>query len=148
MWYSQRCSVTQAQEKRTNFHTITFSSGTYFAFPFATLQSAFVAFKGVGILNTIFVADSLLLKIVLRVIVYCTWVVPTSVTLGMIRMGSFTFEVERYLSSRNIIQNQNQKPHKINQPHQLKIPIRRYKTDRPRSVKIIQPHALMESTIV
>ena len=64
--------VTQVTKERTNFHTITFSSGTYFAFPFATLQSALVAFNGVGILNTIFVADSLLLKIVLRVIVYCT----------------------------------------------------------------------------
>ena len=59
-------------KKKTDFHTITFSSGTYFAFPFATLQSALVAFKGVGILNTIFVADNLLLKIVFRVIVYCT----------------------------------------------------------------------------
>lgn len=83
--------------KKTNFHTITFSSGTYFAFPFATLQSTSVAFKGVGILNTTFVADNLLLKIVLRVTVYCTWVVPTSVTLGITRIGNFTFDVERYL---------------------------------------------------
>jgi len=141
-------SKEKERTKQTNFHTITFSSGTYFAFPFATLQSAFVAFKGVGILSTTFVADNLLLKIVLRVIVYCTWVVPTSVTLGMIRMGSFTLEVERYLLDpmqfRTSPKNKLQNP----LPHQFKLPIRRYKTNRPRSIKVIQPHTLMEPTIV
>lgn len=79
------------------FHTTTFSAGTYLAFPFATLQSTVVVFKGVGIRNTTFVAESLLLKFAFMVIVYETWVVPISVTVGMIRRGSFTFEVERYL---------------------------------------------------
>lgn len=75
-----------------------FFSDTYFAFPFATLQSTFVAFKDVGILNIISIADSLLLKIVLRAIVYCT-------AFQIIRIENFKFEVERYLTSRNIIQN-------------------------------------------
>ena len=80
------------------FQTITFSAGTYLAFPVATLQSTVVVLSGVGIRRTIFVAESLLLKFVFTVTVYCTCVVPTSVTEGMMRNGSLTFEVERYLN--------------------------------------------------
>jgi len=43
------------------------------------------------------VAESLLLKLALTVTVYCTWVVPISVTDGMTLRGSLTLEVERYL---------------------------------------------------
>ena len=81
----------------TNFQTITFSEGAYLALPVATLQSADVAFRGVGIRNTTFVAESLTLKLALTVIVYCTCDVPTSVTDGVMRKGSLTFDVERYL---------------------------------------------------
>jgi len=82
---------------KTHFHTITFSAGTYFAFPVATLQSADVVFNGVGIRRTMLVAESLLPKLALTVTVYCTCVVPISVTDGIILRGSLTFEVERYL---------------------------------------------------
>ena len=34
----------------------------------------------------------------------------TSVTIGMIRIGSFAFKVEQYLFSRNIAQNQIRNP--------------------------------------
>lgn len=44
-----------------------------------------------------FVAESLLLKLALMVIVYDTWVVPISFTVGMIRRGNLTLDVERYL---------------------------------------------------
>jgi hypothetical protein len=46
---------------------------------------------------TTFVAESLLLKFVLIVTTYETWVVPISFTVGITRRGSFTFDVERYL---------------------------------------------------
>lgn len=82
---------------KTHFHTITFSAGAYFAFPVATLQSADVAFNGVGIRRTMLVAESLLPKLALTVTVYCTCVVPISVTDGMTFKGNLTFEVERYL---------------------------------------------------
>lgn len=78
---------------------MTFSEGAYLALPVATLQSADVAFRGVGIRNTTLVAESLTLKLALTVIVYCTWDVPTSVTDGVIRKGSLTFDVERYLGA-------------------------------------------------
>ena len=55
-----------------HFHTTTFSSGTYFAFPVATLQSTVVVLSGVGIRRTIFVAESLGPKLVLTVTVYDT----------------------------------------------------------------------------
>lgn len=83
----------------TYFHTTTFSAGTYFAFPLATLQSTEVVFKGVGIRKTMLVADSLLLKFALMVIIYVTCVVPISVTVAITRSGSFTFDVERYLTT-------------------------------------------------
>ena len=80
-----------------HFHTTTFSAGTYFAFPFATLQSTFVVFSGVGILITTLVAESLLLKFVFTVTTYCTCVVPISVTEGITFSGSLTLDVARYL---------------------------------------------------
>jgi hypothetical protein len=58
-----------------------------------------VVFSGVGIRRTTLVADNLLLKLALTVTIYVTWVVPTSVTVGIIRSGNFTFDVERYLHS-------------------------------------------------
>ena len=82
---------------RSHFHTTTFSSGTYFAFPLVTLFSTVVVFNGVGIRRTTSVADNLLLKFALTETVYDTCVVPISVTLGMIRRGNLTFEVDRYL---------------------------------------------------
>ena len=81
----------------TYFHIMTFSAGTYFALPFATLQSTLVVLSGVGIRTTTFVAESLLLKFVLTVTTYDTCVVPISLTVGMTRNGNFTFEVDRYL---------------------------------------------------
>lgn len=85
---------------KTHFQTTTFSAGTYFAFPVATWQSTFVVFNGVGILNTTFVALSLLLKFVLTVTSYDTLLVPISVTVGMTRRGSLTFDVARYLRQK------------------------------------------------
>jgi hypothetical protein len=82
-------------EMKTHFHMTTFSAGTYFALPLATLLSTVVVFRGVGIRKMTSVADSLLLKFALTEIVYDTCVVPISVTLGMIRSGSLTFEVDR-----------------------------------------------------
>jgi hypothetical protein len=92
------------------FHTTTFSAGTYFALPVATLHSTVVVLSGVGIRRTTLVAASLLLKLALTVIVYDTKVVPTSVTVGMIRRGSLTFDVERYLATRHrsTAQSQNE----------------------------------------
>ena len=58
-----------------------------------------VVFSGVGIRRTTFVAESLLLKFALTVIVYETCVVPISVTVGMMRRGSLTLDVERYLEA-------------------------------------------------
>lgn len=77
------------------FHTTTFSSGTYFAFPVWTLQSTLVVFRGVGMRRTTLVADSLFPKFVFRTMRYVTCVVPTSLTVGITRRGSFTFEVDR-----------------------------------------------------
>lgn len=54
-------------------------------------------FNGVGIRRTTLVAESLLLKLALIVTVYETCVVPISVTVGIIRNGSLTFDVDRYL---------------------------------------------------
>lgn len=79
------------------FHTTTFSAGTYFALPLGTLQSTVVVLRGVGIRRTTLVAESLLLKLVLTVTTYDTCVVPISFTVGIIRSGSFTFEVDLYL---------------------------------------------------
>ena len=81
----------------TYFQVMTFSAGTYFALPLATLQSTLVVLSGVGIRTTTFVADSLLLKLVLTVTTYETCVVPISLTVGMTRNGSLIFDVERYL---------------------------------------------------
>jgi hypothetical protein len=85
---------------KTYFQTTTFSPGTYFALPLATWQSTAVVFSGVGMRRTTFVADSLLLKLALTVTAYETCVVPISVTVGITRRGSLTFEVERYLGHR------------------------------------------------
>lgn len=74
---------------------MTFSEGAYFALPFATLQSTEVVFRGVGMRRTTFVADSLLPKFVLIAMTYVTWVLPTSVTVGMTFSGSLTFVVDR-----------------------------------------------------
>lgn len=79
------------------FQTITFSAGTYFAFPFCTLQSTLVVFKGVGIRRTTLVADNLGLKFVRMLTIYDTWVVPISVTVGNTLSGKLMFEVDRYL---------------------------------------------------
>ena len=76
---------------------MTFSAGTYFAFPFALLQSTVVVLRGVGIRSTTFVAESLLLKFALTVTVYDTCDVPISFTVGMTRSGSLTFDVDLYL---------------------------------------------------
>lgn len=83
--------------ENAHFHTTTFSAGTYFAFPFATLQSTFVVLSGVGIFRMTLVAESLLLKFVFTVMTYCTCVVPISVTEGMTLSGSLTLDVARYL---------------------------------------------------
>ena len=83
--------------RRAIFHTTTFSAGTYLALPVATWQSTVVVFNGVGIRRTTFVAESLLLKLVLTVTSYETLEVPISVTLGIIRRGSLTLDVDRYL---------------------------------------------------
>lgn len=51
----------QAEKKeggRAYFQMMTFSAGTYFAFPIPTLQSTLVVFSGVGILMTTLFADS------------------------------------------------------------------------------------------
>jgi hypothetical protein len=65
--------VTSTREgKQTYFHTTTFSAGTYFAFPFATLQSTVVVFRGVGIRRTTPVAESFVLKLAFTVTAYDT----------------------------------------------------------------------------
>lgn len=89
----------QREPHPTHFHTTTFSAGTYLAFPVGTLQSTDVVFKGVGMRSTTLVADSLLLKLALTAIMYDTWVVPISVTVGITRSGNLTFEVDRYLDA-------------------------------------------------
>jgi hypothetical protein len=94
-WMRSRQS--RKEKEDTDFQTTTFSAGTYLAFPFATLHSTVVVFNGVGIRITTLVAESLLLKFAFTVTVYETWVVPISVTVGMIRRGSLTLDVERYL---------------------------------------------------
>ncbi len=83
----------------TYFQTTTFSAGTYFAFPSATLQSTLVVLRGVGIRMITLVAESLLLKFVLTATTYETCVVPISFTVAMTFRGSLTFVVDRYLSS-------------------------------------------------
>lgn len=76
---------------------ITFSPGTYFAFPTTTLHSTFVVFKGVGIRRTIPLAFSLASKLALRLMVYSTFDFPTSLTMGWRRKGRLMLVVERYL---------------------------------------------------
>jgi hypothetical protein len=67
------------------------------ALPLATLQSTSVVFNGVGIRRMRFVAANLALKLALTVTTYETSLVPISVTVGMTRSGSLTFDVDRYL---------------------------------------------------
>lgn len=76
---------------------MTFSAGTYLAFPFCTLQSTLVVFKGVGMRRTTLVADSFGLKFVRMLTIYETCVVPISVTVGRTFKGRLMFEVDRYL---------------------------------------------------
>jgi hypothetical protein len=88
-------AIATQKEMGAHFHMTTFSAGTYFALPLATLLSTVVVFRGVGIRRTTSVADNLLLKFALTEIVYDTCDVPISVTLGMMRSGNLTFEVDR-----------------------------------------------------
>ena len=132
----------------TYFHTTTFSAGTYFALPLGTLQSTFVVFRGVGMRITTFVAESLLLKLVLTVITYDTWVVPISLTVGMTRKGSFTFDVERYLSKVGAAVRINDEGCGSDLLHEFEFTIGRNKADSSGRIKFIQAHALMKSAVV
>jgi hypothetical protein len=76
---------------------MTFSAGSYFAFPLGTLHSTVVVFRGVGIRRETSVALSFESKTALTVIVYETLAVPFSTTVGRTLMGKFMDEVERYL---------------------------------------------------
>lgn len=122
--------------RATHFHTTTFSAGTYLALPFATLQSTLVVFNGVGIRRTTLVADSLLLKFALMVTTYETWVVPISVTVGMMRSGNFTFDVERYLLCRCVSFNKDLGFWR-NIPHKLEFTVWWNETDRARRVEFV-----------
>src|SRR5258706_14130735 len=81
----------------THFQVMKFSAGTCLALPDTTLHTAVVAFNGVGMRRTTFVAASLALKPALTVILYCTCEVPISLTVGWIRRGRLMSDVARYL---------------------------------------------------
>jgi len=132
----------------TYFHTTTFSAGTYFALPLCTLQSTEVVFSGVGIRRTTLVAESLLLKFVLTITLYVTWLVPISFTMGIILSGNLTFDVERYLEENLVSAKEFRKAIYDNIRHELEFSIGRYKTDRASGIEFVQFHALMEPAII
>lgn len=79
-----------------------------------------VVLSGVGIRRTTFVAESLLLKLALMVTTYDTWDVPISFTVGIIRNGNLTFDVERYLSGVRRVNSNACRP---NIPHQFEFTV-------------------------
>jgi hypothetical protein len=76
---------------------MTFSAGTYLALPTTTLHSTRTVLSGVGIRRMMPLADSLWSKLALRLIVYSTLDLPTSLTIGCRRNGRLMLVVERYL---------------------------------------------------
>lgn len=78
---------------------MTFSAGTYFAFPIWTLHDTFVVFNGVGILNITLLALSFGSKFALRWTVYSTLDLVGSTTWVWSLKGRLMFVVERYLET-------------------------------------------------
>ena len=81
----------------THFQMITFSAGSYFAFPIRALLSTTVVLRGVGIRRVTSVALSLESNTAFTVTVYDTLDEPFSTTVGKTRIGKLTDDVERYL---------------------------------------------------
>lgn len=122
----------------THFQVMKFSAGTYLALPDTALHTAVVAFNGVGIRRTTFVAASLALKPALTVILYCTCEVPISLTVGWMRRGRLMSDVARYLrkTHSSVWRMQGEKARwkqskKGNTLHQLKLAVGGNKADRP-----------------
>lgn len=91
------------KEIMAHFQMITFSAGTYFAFPTPTFVATFVVFNGVGIRSTTLLALSFGSKAARRWIVYSTRDFVGSVTCVCRRKGRLMLVVERYLRSANAL---------------------------------------------
>jgi len=76
---------------------MTFSPGTYFAFPTPTLVLTLVVLRGVGILRTTLLAFSFGSNAARKWIVYSTRDLVGSVTCVCRRKGRLMLDVERYL---------------------------------------------------